>query len=357
MATLKLKPGVVTGSALQELFAYCKEAKCALPAVNVIGSHTANAAMEAAREAKAPIIIQLSQSGSAFYAGKFIDNAAQQGSIAGSIAGALHVRSMAAVYGVPVVLHTDHCAAKLLPWVDGVLTAGEEYFAKNGEPLPESMRKGLRFAFIKPTAKVWASQRPFRQYGQSGMQFSDWMPHMATCADDLCMVRSMYSDQFNHHPGQLLMQCGRASFGLPCMGSWLTYGLGSESQNLPGYVVLTAGRGSSGGASLWQSGFLPSAYSGVLFRNKGEAVLNLQNPPGISRKLQRQGLDALARVNQTRFQEIRDPEIASRIASYELAYKMQQYAPEAVDFSQETEATQKLYGLDQSKTGSPSVQP
>jgi len=132
---MKLKPGVVTGTALQELFAYCKEAKCALPAVNVIGSHTANAALQAAREAKAPIIVQLSQSGAQFYAGKFLDNGAQQASIAGSIAGALHVRTMAAVYGVPVVLHTDHCAKKLLPWVDGVLAAGEEYFAKNGEPL------------------------------------------------------------------------------------------------------------------------------------------------------------------------------------------------------------------------------
>ncbi len=135
MAALKLEPGVITGDALSELFAYCKEVKCALPAVNVIGSHGANAALEAAREAKAPIIIQLSNTGSQFYAGKFLDNSAQQASIAGSVAGALHVRAVAAAYGVPVVLHTDHCAAKLLPWVDGVLTAGEAYFAKNGEPL------------------------------------------------------------------------------------------------------------------------------------------------------------------------------------------------------------------------------
>jgi len=135
MEKMKLKPGVITGSAMQELFAYCKEAKCALPAVNVIGSHTANSALQAAKESKAPIFIQLSQSGSQFYGGKALDNSAQQASIAGSIAGALHVRTMAEVYGVPVVLHTDHCAAKLLPWVDGVLTAGEAYFAKNGEPL------------------------------------------------------------------------------------------------------------------------------------------------------------------------------------------------------------------------------
>ena len=135
MANLKLSPGVITGNALKELFAYCKEVDCALPAVNVIGSSTANAALAAAKEAKAPIIIQLSHTGSQFYGGKSLDNAQQQASIAGSIAGALHVRTLAKVYGVPAVLHTDHCAKKILPWVEGVIAAGEEYFAKNGEPL------------------------------------------------------------------------------------------------------------------------------------------------------------------------------------------------------------------------------
>jgi len=135
MSNLKLSPGVITGNALKDLFAYCKEVDCALPAVNVIGSNTANAAMAAAKEAKAPIIVQLSQTGSQFYAGKTLDNAQQQASIAGSISGALHVRTLAKAYGVPVVLHTDHCAKKLLPWVDGVIAAGEEYFAQHGEPL------------------------------------------------------------------------------------------------------------------------------------------------------------------------------------------------------------------------------
>ena len=135
MANLKLKPGVITGTALKELFAYCKEAKAAFPAVNVIGSSSANAAMAAAKEAKSPIIIQFSHTGSQFYAGKTIDNAAQAASIAGAIAGAHHVRTLAKVYGVPVVLHTDHCAKKILPWVEGVIAAGEEYFARNGEPL------------------------------------------------------------------------------------------------------------------------------------------------------------------------------------------------------------------------------
>jgi fructose-bisphosphate aldolase class II len=135
MGNMKLKPGVITGNALKELFAYCHEADCALPAVNVIGSSSANAAMVAAKEAKAPVIVQLSQTGSQFYAGKTLDNSQQQASIAGSIAGAYHVRTLAKVYGVPVVLHTDHCAKKLLPWVDGVITAGEEYFASHNEPL------------------------------------------------------------------------------------------------------------------------------------------------------------------------------------------------------------------------------
>ncbi len=132
---MQLKPGVVTGNALKELFAYCKEAEAALPSVNAIGSSSANAAMAAAKEAKAPIIIQFSHTGAQFYGGKSLDNSAQQASIAGAIAGALHVRTLAKVYGVPVVLHTDHCAKKILPWVDGVIAAGEEYFARNGEPL------------------------------------------------------------------------------------------------------------------------------------------------------------------------------------------------------------------------------
>ncbi|HET6280277.1 MAG TPA: class II fructose-bisphosphate aldolase [Polyangia bacterium] len=135
MPPLKMKPGVVTGDALLELFAFCKKQSCALPAVNVIGSHGANAALAAAREAKAPVIIQFSHTGSQFYGGKFLDNGAHAASIAGAVAGALHVRTVAAAYGVAVVLHTDHCAAKLLPWVDGVLAAGEDYFARNGEPL------------------------------------------------------------------------------------------------------------------------------------------------------------------------------------------------------------------------------
>ncbi len=217
----------------------------------------------------------------------------------------------------------------------------------HGQKLPESMTKNVRFAFLqKDTATLLGSKRVFTKHGQCGMELSDLLPHIGAVADDVLLVRSMHSDQFNHHPGQLLMQCGRATFGLPTMGAWLTYGLGSETRNLPGYVVLTAGRGSSGGATLWQSGFLPSVHAGVLFRNSGEPVLNLQNPAGLPDALQRKGLDVLAQVNRQRFEQMHDPEIASRIASYELAFRMQSAAPELIDLASETQATKDMYGLD-----------
>jgi Protein of unknown function (DUF1501) len=217
----------------------------------------------------------------------------------------------------------------------------------HGQPLPESLTKNVRFAFIKKeTATVMGSNRVFTKHGQSGMDFSDLVPNIATCADDILMIRSLFSEQFNHHPGQLMMQCGRGVFGLPSMGSWLTYGLGSPSQNLPGYVVLNSGRGGSGGATLWQAGFLPTNYAGVLFRDQGEPVLNLSNPSGLPAHLQRAGLDTLRDVNQLHYEKMRDPEIASRIANYELAYRMQSAAPELSDLSQESKATLDAYGID-----------
>jgi hypothetical protein len=217
----------------------------------------------------------------------------------------------------------------------------------NGQPLPESLTKNVRFAFIKKeSAVLMGSPRTFARHGQCGMEFSDLLPHLASCADDLVQVRSMHTDQFNHHPAQLVLSCGRSTFGLPSMGAWLTYGLGSASRNLPGYVVLTAGRGTSAGTSLWQSGFLPSVYSGVLFRSEGDPVLNLRNPDGLPVELQRKGLDALAHLNQARFEQARDPEIASRISAYELAFRMQSAAPELIDLSGESPETLAAYGVD-----------
>lgn len=216
----------------------------------------------------------------------------------------------------------------------------------DGKPLPADLLEKVRFAFIKKdSAVLLGSPRRWTKHGESGMDFSDYLPNIATCADDILMIRSLHSEQFNHHPGQLLLSCGRATFGLPTMGSWLTYGLGTESQNLPGYVVLTSGRGSSGGTSLWSSGFLPSHYAGVLFRNQGEPVLNLANPAGLSPEQQRRGLDALKALNGNRLEETGDPEIASRIASYELAFRMQSAAPELIDLTGESATTQEAYGV------------
>lgn len=216
----------------------------------------------------------------------------------------------------------------------------------DGKSLPKEILDKARFAFIQPdTAKLKGSPRKFTRYGDCGMDFSDWLPRLGGCADDLLMVRSMHSEEFNHHPGQLMLQCGVSRFGMPTMGAWMTYGLGSESKNLPGYVVLTAGRGSSGGATLYQSGFLPSSYGGVLFRNQGEPVLNLTNPAGLSPELQRAGLDALRDVNSRRYQEVHDPEITARIANYELANRMQMAAPELIDLSDEPQYILDMYGV------------
>ncbi len=216
----------------------------------------------------------------------------------------------------------------------------------HGEPLPESFTKNVRFAFIKKeTALVMGSPRTFRPYGQCGMELCDLLPHLSECVDDIALVRSMHTDAFNHHPGQLMLTTGVPRFGRPTFGSWLVYGLGSESRELPGYVVLTAGRGSSGGASNWSSGFLPSTFQGVLFRNQGEPILNLTNPSGLPRELQRKSLDVLGQLNAERFEHLADPEIASRVAAYELAFRMQSAAPELIDLSGETQATLDAYGV------------
>ena len=215
----------------------------------------------------------------------------------------------------------------------------------SGKPLPPSMTKDLRLAFTKPNAAVLASPRTFRPYGESGIEFSDYIPNIGSCADDLCLVRSMYTDAFNHHPGQLLLFGGSIQVGRPTMGAWVLYGLGSESQNLPGFVVLGSGTGTSGGTSNWSSGFLPSTYQGVVFRSSGDPVLYLSNPPGITTQMQRASLDALKDLNEDHYGATGDLEIASRISSYELAFRMQAAAPELLDFSKESPETLEMYGV------------
>jgi Protein of unknown function (DUF1501) len=173
---------------------------------------------------------------------------------------------------------------------------------------------------------------------------------MASCADDICLVRSMFSDAFNHHPGQLLLFSGTMQFGRPTLGAWVLYGLGSESQNLPGFVVLSSGVGTSAGTNNWASGFLPSTYQGVTFRSSGDPVLYLSNPKGVTRDMQRASLDALKDLNEEHYTATGDVEIASRIASYELAFRMQMSAPELLDFSKESPETLKMYGVDDEPT-------
>lgn len=220
----------------------------------------------------------------------------------------------------------------------------------HGQPLPESMTRDLKLAFVKPSAKVLASPREFRPHGQSGTEFSDYIPHIASRADDICLVRSMHTEAFNHHPGQSLLMSGSVQLGRPTMGAWVSYGLGSESEDLPAFVVLSSGRGSSGGSSNWSNGFLDSTYQGVVFRSAGEPILYLKNPAGVSNRTQRARLDSIRALNRERFAATGDTEIASRIQSYELAFRMQAAAPDLLDFSGETQATLDMYGVGKAPT-------
>jgi hypothetical protein len=220
----------------------------------------------------------------------------------------------------------------------------------HGKPLPPEMTKNLRLAFTKPNAAVLASPRTFKPYGESGTEFSDYIPNIASCADDICLVRSMFTEAFNHHPGQLMMFGGSIQPGRPTMGAWALYGLGSESKNLPGFVVLGSGVGTSAGTANWSSGFLPSTYQGVVFRSSGDPVLYVSNPPGVTNEMQRGSLDVLKDLNEQHYEATGDLEIASRISSYELGFRMQSAAPELLDFSKEKPETLEMYGVDKEPT-------
>lgn len=221
----------------------------------------------------------------------------------------------------------------------------------SGQVIPESYVKGKRFAFIKPDAKLLGTVRKFAQHGESGAVISECLPHLAGIADDICLVRSMTTDVFNHGPAKLFMNTGSPQFmGRPSMGAWVTYGLGSESRNLPGFVVLQSGpRGPRGGAPLWSNGFLPSQFQGVPLRSGKEPILNLGNPPGIDSQRQRDFVDAVNDLNGLRREATHDSEIETRIASYEMAYRMQTSAPELMDLGGETKETLDLYGAEPGK--------
>lgn len=221
----------------------------------------------------------------------------------------------------------------------------------NGQVIPESYVANKRFAFIKKDAKLLGTVRKFSRQGQSGAEMSDLLPNLHRIADDLCIVKSMATDVFNHGPAKLFANTGSPQFsGRPSFGSWLTYGIGSEANDLPGFVVLQSGpRGPRGGAALWGSGFLPTSYQGVPFRSGAEPILNLNSPEGIDATRQRQFVSAVNDLNQLRLEAMGDPEIATRIAAYEMAYRMQSSAPELMDVSGETKATLDMYGVEPGK--------
>jgi hypothetical protein len=223
----------------------------------------------------------------------------------------------------------------------------------HGQRPPESLLVGKRFAFLKKeTAVLWGTDpsRTFARYGQSGMMLSNLLPNLSRHADRICLVQSVSTSQFNHHPAQLVLQTGHNLDGHPSLGSWLLYGLGSENKNLPGYVALNSSQYLSGAETLWQNGFLPPELAGVLFQSGESPILDLAPPAGLSRTSERRALDSLARLNEIHRQKMMDSQIVTRVANYELAFRMQAEAPLLVDLSGESPSTLTRYGLDRADT-------
>jgi hypothetical protein len=218
-----------------------------------------------------------------------------------------------------------------------------------GKPLPQSVIGGQRYAFIRPDAAVLGPRFKFERHGQSGAEISEMLPHLAEIVDDICLIKSMKTDQFNHAPAQIFLNTGFSQPGRPSIGSWAIYGLGSESEDLPAFVVMSTGAGISGGSANWSSGFLPSLYSGVRFRNQGDPILNVSRPKGVDAQLQRDSLDLIEELNRAHLGLVGDPEIETRIASYEMAYRLQTSAPELMDLKSEGKATLEMYGCDPDK--------
>lgn len=215
----------------------------------------------------------------------------------------------------------------------------------DGQDCPPSLIEGKQFAFITGVPKMLGPQANFLQHGKSGAWISDNLPHLSTMADEVSFLKAVTTDQFNHAPAQLLMHTGSPRLGRPSMGSWVTYGLGTENQNLPGYVVLTSGGNfPDAGKSVWGSGFLPSVYQGVQCRSEGDPVLFIKDPEGMSRNLRRHSINAINQANQLEYEEYNDPEILSRIAQYEMAFKMQVTAPEVMNINDEPAYIHEMYG-------------
>jgi hypothetical protein len=212
------------------------------------------------------------------------------------------------------------------------------------KPCPDHLLEGQRFAFLRGHPRLMGSNFKFRQHGESGQVFSELLPNLATMADDISIIKTLHTDVFNHAPAQLFMQTGFSRFGRPVMGSWVTYGLGSENQDLPSFVVLITGSVGGAGNSMWGSGFLPSVYQGVEFRSKGDPVLFLSNPSGIDSKDRRQAVDVINQLNKEQLDGVGDPEIATRINQYEMAFRMQSSVPELMDTASEPQHVHDMYG-------------
>jgi len=220
----------------------------------------------------------------------------------------------------------------------------------SGQACPDSLFKKDRFAFIKGVPKLLGTPHKFAKHGQGGTELSALLPHLASVADDVCVVRSMYTEQFNHAPAQIFLHTGAPRQGRPSMGSWLTYGLGAENQDLPAFVVLVSGgKTPDGGSSLWGSGFLPTVYQGVQCRAQGDPVLYVSNPPGMNSDVRRDSLDALKDLNEMQLRDFGDPETVTRISQYELAYRMQTSVPELMQIDKEPKAIHELYGTEPGK--------
>ncbi len=219
-----------------------------------------------------------------------------------------------------------------------------ELVVHDNEVCPESFLTGRRFAFIGGEMRLAGSRQNFSQHGESGHTISSMLPHLAKVADELCIVHSLHTDEINHAPAQIFLHTGFGRGGRPSFGSWATYGLGSENQDLPAYVVLQSGTAGGAGSSMYSSGFLPSVHQGIPFRSEGESVLYLSNPEGHSSNSRRRVLDAVGSLNEVRLADVGDPEIATRISQYEMAYRMQTSVPELMDLKDESAETLELYG-------------
>jgi len=272
--------------------------------------------------------------------------------LAGMLSGGIGAGAHAAQAGFPVRAPHFPARAKrvIYLFMAGAPSQLDLFDAKpvltryDGSPVPEDVVKDQRYAFINPDASLMASPFSFSKHGESGAELSEMLPHLGAVADDLAFVKSVHTDQFNHAPAQIFFNTGSGQPGRPSMGSWVTYGLGSEAEDLPGFVVLSSGSGTSAGGANWGCGFMPTEYQGVPFRAKGDAVLNLASPPGVDRSMERASLDLIGDLNREQHRVVGDPEIEARISAYELAYRMQTSAPEALDFGAEDPRTLERYG-------------